>query len=254
MLIRLIKHIMLVLLLLFLAIPGATAQDAKQIVEKAEEKYRGVTSAISEVTLTIKRPRWTRQLKMKSWSKGYDHSMVLITYPANEKGTAFLKKNEDAWNWVPSIERTIKLSPSMMMQSWMGSDFTNDDFVRESSLVRDYDHSLLEEATIGVSRCHTVQLIPKPDAAVVWGKVILYIDKAEYIQMKGEMYDEDGELVKVMHARETAVMDGRKIATRVELIPMDKDGFSTTMEIEAIEFDRPISDSFFTTQNMRTIQ
>ncbi len=244
----------LTLACIFLCQATSNAQDARQIVERAEEKYRGVTSAISEVTLTIKRPKWSRQLRMKSWSKGYDHSMVLITYPANEKGTAFLKKHDDAWNWVPSIERTIKLSPSMMMQSWMGSDFTNDDFVRESSLVRDYVHSLLDDSDIGESRCYTVKLIPKPDAPVVWGKVILYIDKEEFIQMKGEMYDEDGELVKVMHARSTAVMDGRRIATRVELVPMDKDGYSTVMEIDEISFDRPISDSFFTTQNMRTIQ
>lgn len=250
---NLIGNITLLSLLLLFVSPSY-GQDAKQIVEKAEEKYRGVTSAISEVTLTIKRPKWSRQLRMKSWSKGYDHSMVLITYPASEKGTAFLKKNDDAWNWVPSIERTIKLSPSMMMQSWMGSDFTNDDFVRESSLVRDYDHSLLEESTIGESRCYTVKLKPKPDAPVVWGKVVLYIDKKEFIQMKGEMYDEDGELVKVMFARKTAVMDGRTIATRVELVPMDKDGYSTVMEIDDIRFDRPISDSFFTTQNMRTIR
>ncbi len=233
---------------------ASEAQDASEIIKQSEEKYRGVTSAYTELTLTIVRPKWDRKLSLKSWSKGNDFSMVLITYPANEKGTAFLKKEKDAWNWIPSIERTIKLSPSMMMQSWMGSDFTNDDFVRESSLVRDYTHELVGNEDISGKKCYKIKLEPKPEAAVVWGMVIVYVDSAEMIQMKSEMYDEDGELVKVMEASDIQIMDGRKIATKVKLVPNDNSGNSTEMQINKILFDRPLDNSFFTTQNMKSLQ
>jgi hypothetical protein len=230
------------------------SQSALEIVKASEEKYRGVLSAYTEMELKVIRPKWTRELSMKSWSKGNDYSLVLITYPAKEKGTAFLKKNKDAWNWVPAIERTIKLSPSMMMQSWMGSDFTNDDFVKESSLVRDYDHKLIGEQMVDDILCYIIELMPKPDAAVVWSRVILYIDKKELIQMKSEMFDEDDDMVKTMIASDIQTMDKRRLATTLTLVPLDKNGYKTQMKILKIEFDRPIQESFFTTQNMKSIQ
>jgi len=245
---------LVILILLLQGSFSGRSQDATEIVKASEEKIRGVSSAYTEIELKVIRPKWTRELEMKSWSKGDDYSLVLITYPAKEKGTAFLKKKKDAWNWVPAIERTIKLSPSMMMQSWMGSDFTNDDFVKESSLVRDYDHKLIGEQQLDGKLCYKIELIPKPEAAVVWSRVILYIDQQELIQMKSEMFDEDDDMVKMMIASDIQTMDKRKIATTLTLVPLDKNGYKTQMKILKIEFDRPLQESFFTTQNMKSVQ
>ena len=126
-------------------LPAALAQTptATEILQKADEKTRGSESAYSEMTITTVRPKWTREMAMKSWAKGNDYSLILITSPARDKGTAFLKRKKEVWNWVPNIERSIKMPPSMMMQSWMGTDFTNDDLVRESSTVDDYDSEVV---------------------------------------------------------------------------------------------------------------
>ena len=179
------------LLLVLLPLAGLHAQDltAKQIIEKADEKVRGTESAFTEMTITTVRPKWSRDMSMKSWAKGQTRSLVLITSPAREKGTVFLKRDKEVWNWVPSIERTVKMPPSMMSQSWMGTDFTNDDLVRESSTVNDYIHKLLGDSTIIGRTCYKLELIPKEDAAVVWGKVILFIDKKDFLQLRSEMYD-----------------------------------------------------------------
>lgn len=230
------------------------AQDAKEIIQKAEEKIRGVKTAQSEMQIKIVRPIWTREMSMKTWSKGEKFSLILITSPAKEKGTTFLKRGKEVWNWIPSVERSIKLPPSMMMQNWMGTDLTNDDLVRESSQINDYDHKLLGEETINGRACYKIEMIPKPDAAVVWGKVILYIDKTDYIQLKSEMYDEDEDLINVMTSSEIKVMDGKKIATRNELVPVGKDGQKTIMIIKSMKFDDPIEDSFFTQQNMKRVR
>ncbi|MDZ7808203.1 MAG: outer membrane lipoprotein-sorting protein [Gracilimonas sp.] len=136
----LIRKGLLVLAGLVLCLTGILqAQNATEIVRKMDEKMRG-ESLEAEVTMTIVRPNWSREVSMKSWSRGTEYSMILITAPARDRGTAFLKRGNEIWNWVPSVGRTIKMPPSMMMQSWMGSDFTNDDLVRESSSVTDYDH------------------------------------------------------------------------------------------------------------------
>jgi len=230
------------------------AQDAREIVAKADEKQRGVETAQSDMTITIVRPRWSREMSLKTWSKGNEYSMILITSPAKEKGIVFLKRGKEVWNWVPSIERTIKLPPSMMMQNWMGTDFTNDDLVRESSIVNDYTHRLAGDSTILGRSCYKIELIPKPDAPVVWGRIVTFIDKADFIQLRAEMYDEDNYLVNIMNSSVVKELGGQMLATRSELIPVDKEGQKTVMEINAIEFDEPIEEEFFTTQRMKKVR
>lgn len=230
------------------------SQDPKEIIRKAEENFRGVKSSKSEMTIEIIRPKWSREMKMKSWAKGEELSLILITSPAKEKGKAFLKRKKEVWSWMPSIERTIKMPPSMMMQSWMGTDFTNDDLVRESSQVNDYTHKLLGESTINGRKCYKIQMIPKPEAPVVWGKIIAHIDKQDYVQLKAQMYDEDGYLVNTMNSSQVKTMGNRKVATKMELIPEDKKGQKTIMTMNSIEYDIPLNDNFFTTQNMRKVK
>ena len=187
------------LLLSLLFISGSiSAQDAKEIIRKADEKAHGTTSSYTEIKMAIIRPTWKREMTMKTWSKGDDYSLILITGPARDKGIAYLKRKNEMWNWQPTIDRVVKMPPSMMTQSWMGSDFTNDDLVRQSSMVNDYTHKLLGSETIEGRDCYKIELTPKDNTAVVWGKLIMWVDKAEYINLKVEYYDEDGYLVNTM--------------------------------------------------------
>lgn len=226
---------------------------AKEIVKKADENMRGKTS-VADIDILIIRPGWKRKMNMKAWSKGDDYSMILVKSPAKEKGTAFLKRIKEVWNWVPSIERTIKLPPSMMSQSWMGTDFTNDDLVKEASTVQDYDHKILGKENLNGKETYKIEMIPKPDAAIVWEKVIVWIDNRDFLQLKAEFYDEDGELVNVMNSGEIKMMGGRKITSEVEMIPVDKEGYKTMIIYNDIVFDKEINDNFFTTRNMKQLK
>jgi len=236
-----------------IVLPGWT-QDAKEIVRRAEEKMRGKESAYMEMTIEVIRPKWTRTMALKSWSSGNDYSLMVMTAPAKDAGTAFLKRHKEVWNWVPSIERSIKMPPSMMMQSWMGTDMSNDDLVRESSNVSDYEHTLAGDSLIDGKKCWKIVLIPKPDAPVVWGKVVAFVEQENYVQLKAEQYDEDGYLVNEMLASDIKTMDGVVMATRIELIPIEKEGQKTVMIIDKIKLNEPYADSFFTVQQMKSIR
>ena len=227
-------------------------EEAKEIVRKADEKMRGKTS-MAEVTIQLVRPTWTRELKMKTWSKGNKFSVILITAPVKEKGIVFLKREKEVWNWIPSIERVIKLPPSMMSQSWMGTDFTNDDLVKESSIVEDYQHQLEGEAVISGRACYRIVLIPLPESAVVWGKIILWIDKKDYLELKAEFYDEDNTLISVMQSSEIKLLGGRLLPSRTEMVPADKKNQKTIMQFNQLTFDELIDDRFFTPDNMKKI-
>lgn len=226
---------------------------AKQIIQKADEKSKG-NSSKGEMSMTIERPTWSRSIDMKVWSKGTDYFMILITAPAKEKGQVFMKMKKEMWNWVPSIERMIKIPPSMMMQSWMGSDFTNDDLVQQSSIVRDYSHKLLGEETIRGMDCYKIELIPNENAPVVWGQIIAWVTKDGFDVWKTQYYDEDYILVNTENSYDIKKMGNRNIPTRVEIIPENKKSQKTILNIISMEFDIPINDSFFTHQNMKKIR
>lgn len=242
-----------VVILFVISPQTAMAQDATEIVKKADEKMRGKSSR-AEMTMKIVRPTWERSVSMKAWSLGEDYSLILITAPARDKGAAYLKRQNEIWHWLPNINRTIKLPPSMMSQSWMGSDFSNNDLVREASMVVDYNHTLLGDSTLSGYESYKIQMNPKPEAPVVWEKVIVYISKDEYLQLRAEFFDENQQIVRVMEGSNIKEMGGRLIPTRMEMIPLQEEGKKTIIIYEDIAFDIDTSERFFSIQNMKRIQ
>lgn len=206
------------------------------------------------MTMTIVRPTWERTIEFRSWTKGRDMAMTQVTAPARERGQAFLKRGNEMWNWMPGIERMIRIPPSMMGEGWMGSDYTNDDILRESSLVHDFTHEIKGEEEMGGYDCWVIELVPHEDAAVVWGKILMWISKEEYLQMRSEYYDEDGYLMKTEVASDVKTMDRREIPARIEVIPADKDNQKTVILLKEIKFNIPVDESFFSQQNMRRLR
>jgi outer membrane lipoprotein-sorting protein len=248
------KYLLLVSLFL-VNIQGLFSQglSADEIIKKADDKNRGLSSQ-GTLTMTVIRPEWTRTITMNSWSKGKDYSIVIITAPAKDKGQVFLKIKTEMWNWVPSIDKTIKLPPSMMLQSWMGSDFTNDDLVKQSSIVVDYSHKLIGEEKVRDQDCYKLELTPLPDAAVVWGKVIFWVTKNGFDQWMVEYYDEDNKLVSTSNSFDLEQMGDRIIPTRIEITPKNKKGQKTVLHIDQMKFNIKLDESFFSQQNMKKIK
>jgi outer membrane lipoprotein-sorting protein len=236
--------------------PGLFAQNisATEIVRKADDKFNGEKSSIMVMSMTILRPTWQRTVEFKSWSIGRENSLTLITAPAKDQGQSFLKRGQEMWSWNPAINRLIKLPPSMMSQGWMGSDYTNDDILKESSVVADYTHEIVGEESIDGRLCYKIKMVAKENASVVWGHQIRWIDKKDMLILKAELYDEDGSLVRTEAGSDIKIMDGRVIPARLELIPADEEGNKTIVEIKDIKFNVSIEDSFFSQQNMKRVR
>jgi outer membrane lipoprotein-sorting protein len=226
---------------------------ALEIIKKADAKLRGKSSQ-SSMTMKIVRPKYTRTMKLKSWSKGNDYAMMLVTYPARDKGTTTLKRKKEMWSYQPRVNRVIKMPPSMMMQSWMGSDITNDDLVRQSSIVRDYKHKKLGKEKVEGRMCYKLELTPKPDAPVVWGKIRMWIDTKEFMQMKTKFYDEDGYLVNTMKGKKVKKFGSKTLPSVMEIIPADEKGHKTVLTYNTLKFNVALKDSFFSKQNMKKVK
>ncbi|NVK28755.1 MAG: outer membrane lipoprotein-sorting protein [Flavobacteriia bacterium] len=232
---------------------ASLAQDVDEIIRRSEQNLRGESSH-SVMSINIVRPTWERNITAESWSKGSDYSLILIKEPARDKGTVFLKREREMWNYVPTINRQVKMPPSMMSQSWMGSDFNNDDLVRESSMVTDYTHTLLGKETIRGVECYKIESIPNEDAPVVWGKLVSYITVEDYLQWKVEFHDEDDALVQTLEGFDKAEFGDRTLASRIRMTPRDSEGEYTELVYESLEFGVEFDDNFFSVQNMKRVR
>jgi len=248
------------ILLFFISVSFTTnsfAQEklsAKEIVTKANNLVMG-TSSISTMKMSIVRPEWSREVTMQSWSIGTEYYLIYITAPARDHGQVFLKRVADMWNWMPSIDRMIKIPPSMMMSSWMGSDFTNNDLMKQNSIVVDYSHKIVGEEKIEDYDCYKIELTPLPEAPVVWDKVILWIAKDHFYQLKNEYYGDGGVLINIEKASEIKQMGDRKIPTKLEMIPAQKKGHSTVLNIIHQEFNvKSVTKDFFSQQMMKRLR
>lgn len=229
---------------------GASFPDATELARRSDRALKGKTQQ-GKCSMTVRRPEWERTLEMDYWSVNPDKTFILITAPAKERGTATLRIGTNMWIYMPRIERTIKIPPSLMLQPWMGSDFTNDDLVKESSLVNDYTHEVAGELVEGGDACWKLVATPKPDAPVVWGKLVLAVRKSDALPRREEFYDEHGNLKKVMTFEEIRRTGSRNYPMRWRMKPVGKPGRETVLVYREVVFDRPIPDRIFTLQNLK---
>ncbi|GIR11662.1 MAG: hypothetical protein CM15mP23_02370 [Cryomorphaceae bacterium] len=185
---------------------------------------------------------------------GNDYSFILINAPARDKGTVFLKREKEIWNWQPKIEKVIKLPPSMMMQSWMGSDFTNDDLVKESSILLDYTHEIIGDTLILDRALLHHSINTKTRSSSCMGQNQTFIDKNDFLQLGSEFYDEDGYLINKMEASEIKSFGNKILPSKMVMTPVEEEGQTTILRYKSIEYNIDIDELFFSKQNMKRLR
>lgn len=241
-------------LVLFVSFNSFTQKDAKEVIIKMDENFHGI-SKLGVSQIEIIRPNWTKTLVIKSWTLNKsEYALIVLQEPASEKGVGYLKRNKEAWNWQPAIERTLKLPPSMLMQSWMGSDIKNDDLMKISSIVADYHHKFLKDTIVDNYECYTIELLPKEDANVIWGKIIINVTKKHLLNLSAQYFDEDSDLIRVIK-NSNIKNNGKKWYTeKNEIISMVDEGHKTVSTIISVEWGGNFSERFFTIKNLKNIE
>lgn len=225
-------------------------ERAKRILRTVDDLWRG-RSSHGILSMQVRTAHYTRRIRMEGWSKGKDLSLIRIISPLKEKGTATLKSGSSIYTYLPQTDRTIRLTSGMMMGSWMGSHFTNDDLVKESRLEEDYDPAITFEGERDGRSVIEFTLIPKPAAAVVWGKVMITIRSEDLIPTAEAYYDEDMALARTMTFSKIREMGGRRIPTVLRVVPADKPGEYTELIYEQMRFNMDLDDAFFSLAQLR---
>lgn len=243
-------------LALALAASAAPASDPEilALVDKANKALRGDSSR-GRLSMTIVNPEWSRTLEVEGWNKDRTFAFILIHAPAKDRGNTTLRRKNEMWLWMPKVERVIKVPPTLMHSSWQGSDFTYEDIVKADSVVKDYTHKLLSKKAEPGRTVYRVEGTPRPEAPVVWGKVVMdiavYDEDGAVVPLLEEDWSERGELIRTITLSDIKVMGGRRVPTRLECVPAKKPGQKTTLVYRELEFDLPLDDAFFSYQRLQ---
>ena len=220
--------------------------DLAALVREVEQQYHG-TSSQALTTMQVRTVNWERTLEMEAWSLGRDYFLVRILEPAKERGVATLKRDREVWNYLPKVDRTIKVPPSMMGGSWMGSHITNDDLVKASHVDEDYTFRLLEES----SGHWLIECLPRPEAAVVWGKIVYRLRKLPRVPEQIDYYDEEQQRVREIRFDEVRQLGDRTVPLKLTVTPLDKPGEQTVLHYRDLAFGIPLDQGYF---NLRSLQ
>jgi outer membrane lipoprotein-sorting protein len=220
------------------------------VLKRIERSMEGSSSS-STMAMSIKTKSWSRTLKMKVWTKGRDFALIRILEGGpRETGMMTLKRQKQLWNYLPQAGRVMKLPSGMLGDSWMGSDFTNDDLVRGSSIVDDFDSRVVGTAKHDSRDVWRVVLVPKPKAVVVWGKIEMLVDRASCVPLHQRFYDEDGKVARTMTFGDIRTIGWRQFPARVSITPADS-ARETVVTYENIEFDVSVPDETFSLHRLQ---
>lgn len=231
---------------------SAQLPDPLALARKTDQALRGRTQQ-ARLSMTVHTPEWERTLEMETWYEDPKRTFIRITAPAKEAGTATLRLGNDMWNYLPQVERVIKVPPSLMLEPWMGSDFSNDDLVKESSLVSDYTHRIGDSQRIAGDDCYQLVATPKPGAPVVWGRLVVWVRASDALPRKEEYYDEHGALRKTLAFDDIRPSGDRQYPMRWTMTSIAKQGHQSVLVFHSITFDRPVPERIFTQQNLKRV-
>jgi outer membrane lipoprotein-sorting protein len=248
------KYIVIIVLLalaLFLAplLQHAADADAKEIVKKMDELYRSASS-VATFEMKIETPHWKRTLKIDSWTLGMEKAFFRILEPRRERGMATLKVGNEMWNFLPKTDKVIKIPPSMMMGAWMGSDFTNDDLVKEYTFLDDYTFEIITADNPEPGMIY-VKCTPKEGRPIVWGYITIAVREKGFLPAWQKYYDEKGKLMREMVFKEIKTFGKRTIPAVMELVPTTKEGHKTTVRYLDAQFDVKVGKDVFSLRNLR---
>ncbi|MBF0282559.1 MAG: outer membrane lipoprotein-sorting protein [Zetaproteobacteria bacterium] len=236
----------------FHPVVGYAENDARtqSILNAMDDLWRG-ESSYSIATMRVQTKNYTRMLKLEGWSLGKDYTLFRILEPQREQGTITLKSADHIYTYLPKTDRTIRLSAGMMMGSWMGSHLTHDDLVKESRLVDDFDASIsFEGVKLGMPVIE-LTLLPKKNAAVVWGKVVLQIQAENYLPIEERYYDEDFHLARTFTFSGRKMLGGKERPSVIRIVPADAPDEFTEFEYQHLELNIPMDVGQFSYSALR---
>lgn len=228
---------------------GANVNNADEWLKYAENQMRGDRSR-GEMVMTIQTPNWTRTLEIESDVEGKNQALSTIQSPPKEKGIRTLRIENNMWNYFPKLKRKVAVSSSMLLASWMGSDFTNDDILKASSMAEDYHHKFIKDEKVKGETYKVIENTAKTNSKVMWPKILTYASKKDCLPRIYKYYDKEGKLRRTLTFSDIKTFDGHKVPTHWEMVPEDDKSKKTVIDYKSLDFDIKFKPNHFSQKNL----
>ena len=222
----------------------------KQVVDHINDLYRA-DSSHSHLSMKVVTARYQRELVLEAWTRGKKEALIVVRAPAREAGAATLRSEEGLWTYAPRADQLVRIPNSLLSDNWMGSHFSNDDLMRETDFMKDYDTTLAWREESGQRRLQAT-LVPKPKAPVVWSRVVFLLDAGDHMPLQAQYFD-GKKLIRTLTYSNPHEMAGRRVPFVMEMVPADKPGESTRIEYRDLKFGVSIDPSLFTQRGLRRV-
>ena len=230
----------------------ADTEELSNVLSGVDKLWFSAKSS-ADMSMSVKTSHYERTLKLTYWTSGSDKAMIKINYPPSEKGTVTLRLATDMYNYLPNVDRTVKVSAALRSASWMGSHFSNDDLVRSAYFERDYDGKIIEVKKKGSSTFWTIDLVPKRNSAVVWSKVRMIVEKERKIPQSQVFYDDRGAKVRTLTFTDLKKLGGRMVPSRIMVNPVDLPGEHTELVYDSIRHGVKFDVNFFSLEHLKSL-
>lgn len=221
---------------------NAQTITGEEIVKKADQVMIG-NSAEYENIMVIKRPD-LKDIVSKyktSFKERGKKVMVRILYPPKERGKDLLLIEDNMWQYIPNVERSIRIAGS---QRFMGGDFNNSDLLKVS-LVFDYTAELKEITKLGGSECYFL-ILKANKPGVTYDQVNYWVRTKDFVPLKEEYVTLSGKKMKSLVYSDIGELGNRVRPRLLTMINTLRPTHRTIVKLSKAKFDIDLPDSMFT--------
>ena len=244
-----LKYIITIMIFVTVNLAAQSFPSGKDILRRVDANI-GSDNKISTAEMIIHTKRGNRSMKSKSWMMGEEKSFTEYLAPAREKGTKMLKLEDQLWMYIPSTDRTIKISGHMMRQSVMGSDLSYEDMMEDTQLLTHYEANVIGEEVLLDRACWVLELTSIVEETAYHSRKI-WVDKERYISLREDRFARSGKLLKTFEASDVKRIQNRWVPTHMVFKDVLKGGEGTEFILESIEFNAVIPEHVFTKASLR---
>jgi outer membrane lipoprotein-sorting protein len=225
------------------------AKKAKAALEPGVPSTRILIISINQGSKRT--AQWTGA-QARASENGAHYMVTVVLSPVQARGMAVLARQEDnqpeqIWTYVPTLGRTMMLSPASGFAPLFGSDFT---FTDLGFMELNNNYSYLGEATLGNTPVYKIQ--ESPTRNPYYSKILAWIRKSDFLPLRREFYNYAGPLVQVEDYGGIQKIDGIPTVTNMKMT-LHASGNSTEFVFSNIQYNKKPPASVFNPDQLQNL-
>jgi hypothetical protein len=183
----------------------------------------------------------------KDLGNGLDARYLEVTGPFNLQDTRYLfydrnRRRDEQFVYLPFMKRIVRMSDKTRREPFLGSTFYVNDILQPA--IDDYTYRFVGDDVIQQRKCRLVESLPKNPERETYSKSIMAIDPLDLVVLRVQLFDKDGQLLKV-HTIETLEKIDGYWTPRQQIMHNVHDDEKSELHTVAVQYNAGLGDDIF---------